>query len=226
MTNYLIINIINGKVYVGKTVDSLQRRWNRHKWDACNGKKTYLHRAMRKYGIENFSVMPVMPFFNTDADLKKQEIELIADFHANDPKCGYNLTKGGDGTTGYKPSAETRSLWSTIRTGVKFSDETRQLLSEFHKANPNAMQFVKGQTPCNKGKKASPDAIRNQSLSHEGKPWSDVKREKHKAKADLYAERKKLRRAVYNEKRRAARRIAGIDTTRVRNAKGQFEVTA
>lgn len=50
---YLIKNKINGKCYVGQSID-IQERWRRHKQDAY--KENYLlYRAMRKHGMENFS---------------------------------------------------------------------------------------------------------------------------------------------------------------------------
>jgi len=52
---YKITNIINGKIYVGKTTRSLKDRWNRHIYDALSNRlDTHFSRAIRKYGPENF----------------------------------------------------------------------------------------------------------------------------------------------------------------------------
>lgn len=54
---YLIRNLVNGKGYVGKTQVTVAERFRNHKYDAKRGSICPLHRAMRKYGVECFSVV-------------------------------------------------------------------------------------------------------------------------------------------------------------------------
>jgi len=51
---YIIQNSINNKVYIGKTLDKLNLRWNGHKYSCKREehKNRPLYRAMNKYGIE------------------------------------------------------------------------------------------------------------------------------------------------------------------------------
>jgi len=52
---YTIKNLINGKIYVGQTVQlNPKMRWYSHQADARNGKKTHLYDSIRKHGVENF----------------------------------------------------------------------------------------------------------------------------------------------------------------------------
>src|SRR5208282_6002188 len=53
---YRITDALNNKVYIGQTVDN-KKRWMQHKSYAKNPEKTgqYIHRAMNKYGVENFT---------------------------------------------------------------------------------------------------------------------------------------------------------------------------
>lgn len=51
---YKITNNINDKIYVGQTIRSLEKRKSRHLNDARYGSKNPIHRAIRKYGVENF----------------------------------------------------------------------------------------------------------------------------------------------------------------------------
>lgn len=55
---YVITNEINGKQYVGKTNDSVEKRFKEHindsKKERCE--KRPLYNAMNKYGAENFSI--------------------------------------------------------------------------------------------------------------------------------------------------------------------------
>ena len=55
---YQITNDINGKIYIGKTEFSLEKRFKEHCQDAFREKceKRPLYAAMRKYGIEHFHI--------------------------------------------------------------------------------------------------------------------------------------------------------------------------
>ena len=46
---YLIINLVNGKKYVGQTIKTVAKRFNEHSHE-----KTFIGRAIRKHGKENF----------------------------------------------------------------------------------------------------------------------------------------------------------------------------
>ena len=54
MIVYKITNLINGKVYIGQTVRSLEERYRGHIQRANKGYMGKLYPAMRKYGIDNF----------------------------------------------------------------------------------------------------------------------------------------------------------------------------
>ena len=51
---YKIINKLNNKVYIGQTASSLGTRFKAHLKDAKNGSELYFHKAIRKYGQNNF----------------------------------------------------------------------------------------------------------------------------------------------------------------------------
>lgn len=52
---YKVTNVINKKIYVGKTSGDLDKRKRQHKWNSLNGNsQTYFHKAIRKYGFDNF----------------------------------------------------------------------------------------------------------------------------------------------------------------------------
>jgi group I intron endonuclease len=55
MNIYKITNQVNGKIYIGQTVQSNPKmRWYSHCDYVRKGKKSHLYDSMRKYGIENF----------------------------------------------------------------------------------------------------------------------------------------------------------------------------
>lgn len=96
---YLIRNNINGKVYVGQSIDILER-WADHKRITKNDLtiKYPLYLAMRKYGIENFtfSIIEECP----QELLDEREVYWIQQYHSwvgDAQNNGYNITQGGSG---------------------------------------------------------------------------------------------------------------------------------
>ena len=55
---YQITNDINGKVYIGKTEQSIEKRFSEHCQDAYKERNITrpLYSAMRKYGLEHFHI--------------------------------------------------------------------------------------------------------------------------------------------------------------------------
>jgi group I intron endonuclease len=91
MVIYQITNNITSDFYVGKTINP-KIRFSQHKYNATKRKsRTYLHRAMRKYGVENFT-FTILDNVNNPEELNPREIYWIEQLS---PK--YNMTKGGDG---------------------------------------------------------------------------------------------------------------------------------
>ena len=53
---YKITNNVNGKFYIGKTSRTIGYRFSTHK-SASVSPKDFFHRALKKYGVENFSIV-------------------------------------------------------------------------------------------------------------------------------------------------------------------------
>ena len=95
---YKITNLCNGKIYIGQS-NNIYRRWKDHR---CNSKNTnsadydsVLHRAFRKYGVNNFS-FDIIEECNLK-DLNDREIYWIEYYDSTNLSIGYNLTTGGCG---------------------------------------------------------------------------------------------------------------------------------
>ncbi len=56
MIIYKITNIINNKIYIGKTEKSLNKRWSGHIAKSRKNIISVLHNAILKYGKENFKI--------------------------------------------------------------------------------------------------------------------------------------------------------------------------
>lgn len=140
--NYIIINSKNGKIYIGKTND-IAERWRRHQADARLGCRFYLHRSMKKHGIENFTI-ELLEEHETEQEALDREIFYIAFFRTNMKRYpdgnGMNLTDGGGGLSGYKHSEETKAKMSDSAKGhaptrtefAPLTDETKAKISKSH----------------------------------------------------------------------------------------------
>ena len=128
---YKITNNVNGKIYVGQTIQTIEARWAKHKSDAKIKKnKTRLYYAIVKYGSDAFKIEVIEDNISDIEILNERERYHIENLHSNDRKIGYNLTDGGDG--GYIRSEETKEKLRQANLGKKASDETKQKLSESH----------------------------------------------------------------------------------------------
>lgn len=118
---YLVVNKINNKKYVGQTTRTIQKRWEDHIYDALNNHDDfYFHRAIRKYGIENFNITELVSC--SDDQLDEQEIyyiERYKTFYIYNQ--GYNLTRGGSGGTKVN-RAEIMLQWSQGKSAKEIAD--------------------------------------------------------------------------------------------------------
>lgn len=91
---YKITNQVNGKVYIGQSVN-IKRRWIEHKSNANIGKKSALYDDIRKFGFEKFTLDIIEEC--EKEELNEREIYWIAFYSSNNPEVGYNKNKGGNG---------------------------------------------------------------------------------------------------------------------------------
>lgn len=178
---YCIKNKVNGKLYVGLTKKPIETRFKEHL--ASSKSSWVIHRAIRKYGKDNFDVSMLGEF--PDCDLADAERTFISELGTMIPN-GYNMTEGGDGISGYSHTEETKEILrnSTRRVmsslsqeelasradkiskalkGRKFSIEHR------HKISEQAKKRVGVLNP-NYGKKLSEERRKSMSDSRTGIP--------------------------------------------------------
>ena len=99
---YKITNKINGKFYIGQSVD-IKRRFMEHK--TPHGRMTSIKMAVRKYGKENFSFEVLEEC--SEADLNDREVYWIAKL-----KPQYNRCAGGTGARLHHVSGDARLILS------------------------------------------------------------------------------------------------------------------
>ena len=136
---YKVTNKINGKVYIGQSVD-IGRRWREH---MTAKDEIYFHKAIQKYGVENFEWEVIERCKKKDLD--EREIYWIEYYDSFNK--GYNCTKGGDGNSG-----EGNPNW---KGGVS-SDEDyyRQYSKQYYQVNKEKKkEYYKQYGEANKEKK-------------------------------------------------------------------------
>lgn len=98
---YKITNLVNGKSYIGQSVN-IHKRFIAHKSAAFNpNNKNYnlhLYRAIRKYGVENFSFEVLEECKVSELNEKEKYYILL---YKTNTKDGYNNDSGGTGCSHY-----------------------------------------------------------------------------------------------------------------------------
>lgn len=90
---YKITNILNGKVYIGKSIN-IQERWKNHKRVPNDGMA--IHKAMKKYGIHNFIFEVLEECSKEQLDAKESYWIKYYNSYLGE---GYNATPGGEGAS-------------------------------------------------------------------------------------------------------------------------------
>ena len=93
---YMWKNKINDKLYVGQAKDFIKRT-RKHKYGAYNENLKYdynapLHRAIRKYGIDNFEICILEYGLNDYEEMNKKEVYYIDCYDTLANKKGYNVS--------------------------------------------------------------------------------------------------------------------------------------
>lgn len=191
---YMIQNIVNGKVYIGKSFD-INKRWSNHKYELNKGvhANNHLQSAWNKYGEENFNFTIV----ETCDEEMLNDLEVFWIKKVDSFNSGYNQTEGGEGShlseeIKNKISAASKEWWSNpdnkqrmseLRKGSgsywygkTFPKEMVEKLSESHK-NPSE-EIRQKLSNARKGKKLTDEHKRKISESSKGKKLSEETKKK------------------------------------------------
>ena len=154
MIIYKTVNLINGKIYIGKDT---------HNNPFYFGSGTLIRQAIKKYGKENF-VKIILQNCKTLKQLDKRENYWIKKLKSQNKNIGYNIRNGGEG--GNKLQNFTSEQKSKI---YKKSEETKRKISESHKGNKLSEYHKQRVSEGQIGRKLSEETKRKMSESHKGK---------------------------------------------------------
>ena len=139
---YKISNLVDGKIYIGKTIKPIESRFKAHvsemeRFKKCLidnidfGYNSRLYPAMLKYGVENF-IIELVEEVPSDVNLEEREIYYIKKFNSCDPSIGYNISPGG--------------LGGPLFLGHHHTDKTKKLISAKSKGKKQSKEFIEKRT--------------------------------------------------------------------------------
>lgn len=119
---YKITNNITKKVYIGKTLYTIEHRWNQHCYNSKKDsyKNIPLYKSMNKYGIENFSVCEIEEVFDEQILSEREKFWIQ---YYDSYKNGYNATLGGDGSLLY----DYDKIWELWEKGLTIKEISQQI---------------------------------------------------------------------------------------------------
>ncbi|WP_186670859.1 GIY-YIG nuclease family protein [Sporosarcina sp. BP05] len=197
MKVYVLTNEVNGKQYVGITVQKLQDRFNQH----CRYSGMVINKAIQKYGREKLTIEELEECSSLK-ELRERETYYIENLCTATPN-GYNLSFGGEGLadearekiskalkgkpktkehaeniskgrTGLEVSSKTKKKLREINLGKKYSDETKKKQSEsqkrYFKENPGRIEQSRKGGLMRKGAKVSDLTRKKISKTLKGRP--------------------------------------------------------
>jgi group I intron endonuclease len=135
---YLLTNLVNGKVYVGQSIN-IEGRWkdhfHYHRAPKC------LQAAIDKYGADNFKKEVLQECLRDELD--EYEIFYIAKYRSSEKEIGYNRCPGGSTNRGFKWDME---KYHPPMTGKRHSEETKEKMRRSHKDQSGEKSYWYGKS--------------------------------------------------------------------------------
>lgn len=154
----------NGKVYIGITSTSLEKRWQSGK-----GYKTQVfYRAIQKYGWDN--ILHELLFDGlTKKEAEDKEVELISYYKSNQKDYGYNINNGGSATGVHseetKRKISEKKIGNAVNKGRIHTEESRRHMSEAHIGIRLSEEAKEKISKFNTGKKYTDEVIENMKVA-------------------------------------------------------------
>jgi group I intron endonuclease len=178
---YKLTNPVNGKCYIGQTLDVPTIRWQHYKCLNCKDQPK-LYNALKKYKPETFIYEIVCSTATDQQALDEQEIKYIIQFDSI--RHGYNIKMGGGGgqhnnDTKRKISDSLERWYAANGTdhkrgsnnpmfGKHHSDQSLQKIREANKNKKLSIEHIQRLIKANTGKKNSPETIQKRIESRRG----------------------------------------------------------
>ena len=127
MLIYVITNLVNGKKYVGQTVQTLEERFREHTFPSSGC--IAIRDAIAKYGQDNFKIEELAKASSID-ELNALEAHYVQELNTLAPS-GYNLKDGGLQGVGFTP--EVLEKMRNAKLGTVVPEDVKDRMSLSHK---------------------------------------------------------------------------------------------
>jgi group I intron endonuclease len=126
---YLILNLINGKTYIGSAIKGrMPNRLHKHLYALCGNKPVAA--AVNKYGLENFAFV-VVDLLPTVVELKSnKDLLTMEDYYLQLLLPEYNIAPRAGNTLGIKHTEATK-----LKMRVNYSSERRENIGRLNRGN-------------------------------------------------------------------------------------------
>ncbi len=168
---YKIIDIRNGKIYIGSSY-RLKYRFYSHNRELKlnNHRNKILQRIYNKYG--NIFKFEIIEYCNKENLTEREQYWMDA------LKPEYNLLPTAGNNSGFKHSDETKIKMSIAHKGKTASKETREKQRQAKLGKSQTLKSRLKRSVSSKGRIHTPEAIAKMSLSKKGKSVSIEQKEK------------------------------------------------
>lgn len=112
---YKITNNVNGKVYIGQTIQTIKERFYQHCSTKCSDSvlNMAIHRAIKKYGKSNFTIEVIE---EVDKDSLNDREKFWIEYY-NSYNNGYNSTRGGQDSSTHCKELDAESIIKEYNSG-------------------------------------------------------------------------------------------------------------
>lgn len=154
---YLVTNVLTRDQYVGQTIRSVAVRWKEHLRLSRSASECHLHRAIRKYGTENFSIELLENTSVATLDAQEQ-------YWINQLSPAYNMVPGGSNGLRYywkgrKHSPEHNAGIAESNRRRTVTDETRTKMSLQRRGIPKSPEGRANIVAANKRRTGYPKPL-------------------------------------------------------------------
>jgi group I intron endonuclease len=175
---YQIRNIINGKVYIGSTIDFYKREYD-HFWNLKMLKhhSPYLQKTYNKHGKDIFAFEIIETVENKNKLLEREQYWINFKKACN-PDYGYNISPKAGSVLGRKFSQDTKNKIGNSNRGKKRTPEQKIKMSKASKGRIISEEHKQKLRILSTGRKASQETREKMSKSRIGIIFSEEQKRK------------------------------------------------
>ncbi|KKQ97048.1 MAG: hypothetical protein UT24_C0054G0002 [Candidatus Woesebacteria bacterium GW2011_GWB1_39_12] len=170
---YQIRNLINGKAYIGSTINFNNRKCSHFNLLKANKHPNCkLQNAWNKYGEQNFI------FEGVEEVPEKEKLIEREQYYLDETSPEYNICRIAGSQLGFRHSEESKRKISELKNGLRPSQETKRKMSKSQSGRKHSEESKQKISQANKKTKIIKETYRDESNPMFGKRHSEEARRK------------------------------------------------